>query len=223
MKKGEARNSWVGQRVRLQPPARRSGIAVDDDWLVIDVADESVKLEHSGMRDVAVLGLDGIRAYFSDPQRNTPTQKYGWLQLLVQVDIASDGRVNLAPLSLQALNSPVVNPLETDSGKLAAQRYRSLWTAGKAAVAYLLVCGAATEQQVFAALAPVGYSDGEANVLARIDQATQLVQRVQQEDTKATRLLGYTGPYTVNPAFRAALEQLVAQDEELRCLMSTLR
>jgi hypothetical protein len=44
-----------------------------------------------------------------------------------------------------------------------------------------------------------------------------------QEDTTATRLLGYRGPYMVNPVFGPALQQLVGEDEELRRLMSTLR
>jgi hypothetical protein len=223
MNKGQASKAWVGQKIRLQPPARRSGVAADDDWLVVALDDDSVTLEHARTRAAAVVGFDCIRAYFSEPGRNTLTQKYGCLQLLVQVDITPDGKVSTTPLPLQALTSPVVNPLQTDAGQLAAQRYRSLWTAARAAVAYLLVAGASTEQQVFAALAPIGYGDGEANVLARIAQVTQLVQRVQQEDTKATRLLGYSGAYMVNPVFGPALQQLVGEDEELRRLMSTLR
>src|ERR1700674_1992616 len=184
MNKGQASRTWVGQKVRLQPPARRSGVIVDDDWLALFVDDESLTLEPAGMQALAIVGLDGIRAYFSEPSRNTPTQTYGWFQLLVQVDITPDGKVSTTPLPLQALTSPVVNPLQTDAGQLATQRYRALWTAARAALAYLLIAGGSTEQQVFAALAPIGYGDGEANVLSRIAQATQLVQRVQQDDTK---------------------------------------
>jgi hypothetical protein len=191
------------------------------DWLVVVVDDESVVVEHDGVR--GAIGLDGVRAYFSDPNRDTPTQKFGWLQLLVQVDVTSDGRFEIAPLPLGALSQPPANPLDTDTGRLAAQQYRSLWPAGRAAIAHLLIAGDATSQQVFQALLPTGPTDLDSNTLARIALATQLVHRVEASDSKETLLLGYRGRYTINARFRAALEQLVADDEDVRDVMSRLR
>jgi hypothetical protein len=219
--KAEARK-LVGQCVRLQPSARRVGLPLDDDWLVVAADDESLTLEHATTA-VAVLGLDGIRSYFSDPSRNTSNRKHGWLQLLVQVDITSEGKISIVPLTLQALTTPPASLRETEAGRLAAERYRSLWTTARAAIAYLSVVGSATEQQVTLSLGPIGFADGDGNALARIAQATQLVQRVQQEDTKATRLLGYTGPFMLNPSFAEALRGLARQDEELQRLWESLR
>ncbi len=213
----------VGQRVRLQPVARHAGLAVDDDWFVAAVADESVTIRHAETKSVAVVGLDGIYSYFTDPSHTTPTQKCGFLQLLVQVDIAADGAVSVTPLPPPRATGPTVNPLDAETARVATQQYRSLWTAARAAVAYLLITGDATSQQVFQALGPAGYSDGESNILARIASATQVIQRVEVSDTKQTLLLGYRGRYTINPRFRTALEHLVAKDEELRRLTSTLR
>jgi hypothetical protein len=224
MNKDQARKLAAERiRVRLQPPARRAGIAADDDWLVAAVDDESVKLEHTAMHTVAVIGHDGVDSYFSEPGRNTPTQRYGCLRLFVQVDIRPDGTVSTTPLPRQALATSSVDPLDTDAGRLATQRYRSLPLAWRATVAYLLSVGSATEQQVAATLAPIGFADGGQNVLAGIANTTQLVQRVQQEDTKATILLGYRGPYRANPAMEAALRVLVAQDPELGRMLAMLQ
>jgi hypothetical protein len=193
-------------------------VPLDDDWLVVAVSDEAVTIEHTQTKSIAVVGLDGIYSYFTDPARSTPTERCGFLQLHVQVDIAADGSVSVTPLPPpRAIGSvAVVDPLEAETARLAAQQYRSLWLAARATIRHLLTAGDATEQQVFTALAPIGYSDGERNVLARIASATQLVQRVQRDDTRETRLVGYTGPYTINPTFTAALKRLVANDQELR-------
>jgi hypothetical protein len=400
----------VGQVVRLQPAARRAGVLADDDWLVAAVTDESVKLEHTETKTATLVGLDSIHSYQTDPNRDTSSQKYGFLLLHAQVEIAADGTVSVTPLPppraatvvrtsvaeslggprmvveqvrvntpakmfggdeanqiiarqvsyatvtikndssvagpdgvaknvtahvvfsnglghyltvegdwdkekqteplpkvldnffgggpsvwfnvgqrrslilafkivddepayavtvqphvrelevrapglalpkgqfqvvvevrshtsnirenlafvlrhrgkgtplelTSVQGEPVVSPLETETARFAEQQYRSLWLGARATIRHLLVAGDSTEQQVFTALAPTGYGDGDRNVLARIASVTQLVQRVQREDTRETRLLGYTGPYTVNPTFRSALEQFVAEDEELR-------
>jgi hypothetical protein len=212
----------VGQCVRLQPSARRAGVPLDYDWLVVAADDESLTLEHAGTA-IAVLGLDGIRSYFSDPSRNTSTRRHGWLQLLVQIDITSEGKTSIAPLALHALTTPAARRLETDTGRLAAERYRSLWPMARAAIAYLSVVGSATEQQITSTLGPIGFADGQSNALGRIAQATQLVQQVHQEDTKATRLLGYRGPFMLNPSFADALRELARQDDELQRLWASLR
>lgn len=172
---------------------------------------------------MAVIGLDGIHAYFSDPSRSSPTQKCGFLQLHVQVDIAAASTVSVVPLPPPRATSTTSSPFDVETARLAGQQYRSLWKAARAAVAYLLIAGDATSQQVFQVLSPVGYGDGDSNILDRIASATQLVQRVEVSATKETLLLGYRGRYMVNPRFRVALEHLVAEDMELRRLISGLR
>jgi len=204
MNKEQARK-LAGQIVRLQPVARRSGRPVDDEWFVVAVAEESVTIQHVETKSVAVVGLDGIFSYFTDPSRTTPTQKCGFLQLLVQVDIAADDAVSVTPLPPPRATGPTVNPLDAETARLATQQYRSLWTAARAAVAYLLITGDATSPQVFQALGPAGYSDGDSNILARIASATQVIQRVEVSDTKQTLLLGYRGRYTINTRFRLEL------------------
>ena len=62
---------------------------------MVAVDDESVTLEHAGTKSAAIVGLDGIYSYFTDPSRTTPTQKCGFLQLLVQVGIAANGTVSV--------------------------------------------------------------------------------------------------------------------------------
>jgi hypothetical protein len=111
MNKGHA-TKLVGQRVRLQPPAKRSGLPVDDDWLIVEVTDVSATMEHADTKRVAIVGLDGIHSYFIDAARTTPTQKYGFLQLHVQVDIAAEGSVNVTPLPppRAAIISPAPRP-----------------------------------------------------------------------------------------------------------------
>jgi hypothetical protein len=134
----------------------------------------------------------------------------------MQVDIAADGTVSIVPLPPPRATATTASPLDADTARLAAEQYRSLWPGARAAVAHLLIAGDATEQELGAAIGPRGYSDGSGNLLARIASATQLVQRFEAADSKATILLGYRGRYTINPRFRAALERLVSEDTELR-------
>jgi hypothetical protein len=138
----------VGQRVRLQPAAKHSGVPADDDWLVTTVTDESVTLENVETKRVAVLGFDGIHQYFTDAARTTPTQKCGFLQLHVQVDIAGDGNLSVTPLPPPRATASTLNPLDAETASLAVRQYRSLWTAARAAVAYLLITGDATSQHL---------------------------------------------------------------------------
>lgn len=98
MNKSKSTAQWLGQRVRLVPPARRSGVAVDDDWLVVRVSDESVTLEHAPTKSVAVVGFDGIQSYQSDQDRCTSTERCGFLLLHVQVNIGPDGKASVTPL-----------------------------------------------------------------------------------------------------------------------------
>src|SRR5262245_7152737 len=110
MNRGQA-GKLVGQRVRFQPPARHSGVPLDDDWLVAALSEETITLEHVATKRIALVGLDGIHQYFTDAARTGPTQKFGFLQLHVQVDVGANGTVNVVPLPPPRVATPAPNPL----------------------------------------------------------------------------------------------------------------
>jgi len=215
VQKGQA-TKWVGWLVRLQPSARRLGVALDGDWLVRRVDEHAIVIMHIATEAVAVIGFDGIHAFFSDPGRDSGDQKHGWLQLNVEIEVTSEGRVNVIPLPPPRAsdNRTATKPLKEATRSLAARQYGSLWLNARAALGYLLVAGDATTQDVLRHLSVLGLGGEGDNLLALIAQATQLVMRAEVE-TKETRLLGYRGRYKVNPTFREALADLVARDTEI--------
>lgn len=81
-----------GYRVRLRPPAVRADELgplppIDDDWVVVDVSETTIKLSNTRTSHTAILGLDHIQSYTSDPQRDIGTLKHGFLRLHVQLTL----------------------------------------------------------------------------------------------------------------------------------------
>ena len=88
-----------GHMVRLQPPARGpQNETCDDDWLVRVLSDDTLQLINTSRSGSLMLGVDHIFSYFTDAARSTPALRFGFLQLLSQVQIAKDGQVTAAPL-----------------------------------------------------------------------------------------------------------------------------
>ncbi len=81
----------VGCRVQLAPVARwldetnRELPPEDDEWIIEDVTDESVRIfnTHTGL--VITLGKDHVHSFASNPQESTGGIKHGFLVLHVQV------------------------------------------------------------------------------------------------------------------------------------------
>ncbi|MGH9196157.1 MAG: hypothetical protein ACRD1T_10505, partial [Acidimicrobiia bacterium] len=88
-----------GQLVRLQPAATGPrGEQLDDDWIVLAVGDDAIRLAHSRSSAVASVGLDHVSSYFSDATRSTEGQRYGFLQLHSQIRFDAHGQVIVEPL-----------------------------------------------------------------------------------------------------------------------------
>ncbi len=80
--------------VRLSPRALRGDgtgrlLPFDDDWSMEEITDSYIKIQNTLTRHAPLLGLDQIRSYTSDPQRNQHGFKYGFLSLHVQLTIQS--------------------------------------------------------------------------------------------------------------------------------------
>lgn len=89
-------------RVRLLPVALREDVygnrlhPVDNDWIVQEITDTTLKLHYAGTGHTPVLGLDQIASWTSDPQRNVGTEKHGFLRLHVQLTLrGNDVRIDL--------------------------------------------------------------------------------------------------------------------------------
>lgn len=222
MNKEQLRKS-NGQHVRLQPHARRAGVTLTDHWLLADVDDRAAHLEHVAGKFKVLVGVDSVKSYTSDPNSDTPDRKCGWLELLVQIDVSVDGSTDVTPLRLDSRGVPAVGPLETSSGQLVAKRYRVLPRSQRAAVAYVLMVGQATERQVLEALRPIGYGDLPDSMLVGMAHWTQLVIRAEQVPAHELAVQGYVGGYSVNPSFRLALEELIGRDPDLDLLRTNLQ
>jgi hypothetical protein len=79
-------------RVRLSPRALRrneSGalFPFDDEWSVEEITDSCMKIRNTSVENTATLGLDQIRSFTSDPQRNTDGFEHGFLSLHVQITV----------------------------------------------------------------------------------------------------------------------------------------
>jgi hypothetical protein len=210
-----------GMRVRLQPPARKVGITLESDWIISDVRDESVELKHDETGSRVVIGTDAVRTFLSDPHRDTDSQQFGWLQLIVQLQISVDGSVDVVPLVQNALGEPQMSVLDTAQGQFVARRYRSLPLGMRAALAYLLFIGQATDTETADALRPV--ASLENGTLRKIEQSTHLIANVQPVDWHAVKVLGHEVPFMIKPTVKDVLDALVARDDELRPLMARLQ
>lgn len=105
----------IGNRFKLQPVAKgASGQALDDDWVLTAVTDASATLENTRTKQSALVGLDGIHSRFSDPARDTPEHRYGFLQLHVEIRVASDGSVRATLLPPPRTVAGASTPSEPD-------------------------------------------------------------------------------------------------------------
>ena len=88
----------VGFRVQLRPvPRTRNGQPMDLDWTIRTVDDLMLELDEPSSGLVAKLGLDHIYSFMSNPRRDSGSQRYGFLQLHVQLTL--DGHtIHIEPL-----------------------------------------------------------------------------------------------------------------------------
>jgi hypothetical protein len=125
-------------------------------------------------------------------------------------------RVNIQSVD-QSLN--VVGPGKHDNAPISpllAQRREMVakWLGGmtpdeKEALRLLLVCGPLTDRQAISQLRTRGLAkDNPLAIFARIHNETGLLKRLSPPD-KASRLLGYEGPYEIQEAFKGDLEDLL--------------
>ena len=81
----------IGMRVRIEPPACRLSDAghiapeSHEEWLIEEMAADTIKLRNLTSDHVAVLGKDHVYDYRSDPSRTSADVRYGFLILKVQV------------------------------------------------------------------------------------------------------------------------------------------
>jgi hypothetical protein len=80
-----------GHRVRIRPiPKSFEGskeVPADDDWIITRVNADHLELKNIRSDHVAILGLDNIHNYLSEPGRNQGETKYGFLWLRVQISL----------------------------------------------------------------------------------------------------------------------------------------
>jgi hypothetical protein len=69
----------------LNPPL------INDDWRIDSADDNGVQLHNLATGHTVLLDNDQIYGYMTDPNRSTPTQKYAFLQLRIQIRISPDG------------------------------------------------------------------------------------------------------------------------------------
>jgi hypothetical protein len=81
----------TGRRVQLVPPAQdidESGlhaVPVDDDWIIVEVRDEGVRVSNVRTSHATILGKDHIYSFSSNPNRSAGGLEYGFLILHVQI------------------------------------------------------------------------------------------------------------------------------------------
>lgn len=123
----------VGHVVKLQPVARgRLGESIDDDWTISAMDDDSVTLEHLSTKAVARVGLDAVYSYMTDVHnRRAPTDKRGFLQLLVQITIDTNGAVRVAPLPPPRTVEAAPSPLEAETARIAKTQYYAFWSSAR--------------------------------------------------------------------------------------------
>jgi len=88
-------------RVRIRPIAKRNDgnkqfEIIDDVWIILSV-EETVNLSNIRTGHVAILGLDHIHHYVSDPKEEYDGLKHGFLELNVQVILFRDNKLEIVP------------------------------------------------------------------------------------------------------------------------------
>src|SRR4051812_23881521 len=97
MNKTELRKS-VGVHVQLRPAALdRDGRVLDYDWIIGSTTNDSVRIDMVGYGYTVALGWDHIYSFLTNPERNRGGQRFGFLQLHVQLTVAGN-EVSIEPL-----------------------------------------------------------------------------------------------------------------------------
>ena len=91
MKKDQLKN-LVGHHMRIRPitkrPSRDKQLPqIDDDWIVQTIHTDKIELLNIRTHHAAILGLDQIHSYMSDPARDRSGIKHGFFQLRIQLSI----------------------------------------------------------------------------------------------------------------------------------------
>ena len=131
----EKLKNLVGYRIRIRPVARRPGASdelpvADDDWIIGNVDMDRVELTNVRTGHNAVLGLDHIHSFLSDPARDNTGVKYGFLQLRVQLSLLPQG-LDIEPLAPGEWGMPTPIFRAKGAGQvmpLAATRLQELMT-----------------------------------------------------------------------------------------------
>lgn len=205
-----------GQTVRLQPPAIGAyGGILDEDWVISDVSDDVVTLQHVRTGHHLRLGHDSIYSYQVDAHgQQSPEAKRGFLIIRMRIVVGDQG-ISVTPFPPPGITVTNLSPLDAETSKIAKEEYDPLWPVAKGAVRALLISGDMTDQQMLNHLLSRG-EPYEQGTLERLTRATTpLIHRAQLDQTREAILFGYRGAYTVNPRFRPALEQIVASDPQL--------
>jgi hypothetical protein len=204
-----------GQTVRLQPSAVGArGELLDEEWVISDVSEDVVTLQHLQTGHHARLGCDSIYSYQVDAHgQQSPTEKRGFLMIRMRIVVGAQG-ISVTPFLPPGITVTNPSPLDAEISRIAKQEYDLLWPVAKGAVRALLIAGDMTDQQMLNHLLSQGepYDPGTLDRLYRM--TTPLVHRAQPDQTREAILLGYRGTYTINPQFGAALEQNVASDPQ---------
>jgi len=111
--------------------------------------------------------------------------------------------------------------VDTDTVQLVAQRWSGLKEPAEKEGLRLLLREDLTEEQALGFLHQRGLALNWVHVYEGIARNTNLVQRVLPGHQPDEHVQGYTGPWIINPRFRAALEQLISS--ETRRGMTTVR
>lgn len=115
---------------------------------------------------------------------------------LMRLDVRSEERARILRIS----------PFVEETRATVQAGIAKLDNAEKEAVRLLIVRGEMTDSQALQVLREKGLISGnQAGIFKRIADATQLVERVWPFD-RGEALLGYTGPWRVNPSLKSILE-----------------
>ena len=81
----------IGHRVQLQPVAcrldenNRELESIDDDWVIHDVNNDTLRISNIRTNHEAILGKDHVHHFTTNPGRSEDERQYGFLTLNVQV------------------------------------------------------------------------------------------------------------------------------------------
>jgi len=205
----------VGRRVRLRPPAMTSsGERLDDDWRIAEVTDTRVELRRVPDDAPLRLGLDHIHRYASDPDRDDqPDAPYGFLVLIEKVIRRDDGRftVEIVIPGDAERRMASLPPYTPEVLEEVRRQYEALDKVLREAVRHLLLVGEMTDAQMARHLSEKKVAHGAPAILQGLSNQTTLVQRVLPDQQQGERATGYRGPYKINPVFKDALRDIVAE------------